>query len=257
MSELQGACREGASCIHTAFILRETIATSMESSRHCFVAFFDVAKAFDTVWIDGLFKQMFDLGISGKTWRLLYRGYLNFKCCVKIQGSFSEWYEPRCGIHQGGFMSLMKYAIFINSLLVDLKKSGLCCKIYRTPSTPLGYADDVATCCLSKQRLDKAMALVHAHGCTWRYDLNAKKSGVLVYGESIKEHECNRIIGFLNLVQTESTKGSIMITWVLETPFLILISLGSKNVSPKVGDLLTLLLVLVYVKVVLQWLLAM
>ena len=193
MSELQGACREGASCIHTAFILRETIATSMESSRHCFVAFFDVAKAFDTVWIDGLFKQMFDLGISGKTWRLLYRGYLNFKCCVKIQGSFSEWYEPRCGIHQGGFMSLMKYAIFINSLLVDLKKSGLCCKIYRTPSTPLGYADDVATCCLSKQRLDKAMALVHAHGCTWRYDLNAKKSGVLVYGESIKEHECNSV----------------------------------------------------------------
>ena len=54
MSELQGACREGASCVHTALNLRETIAPSLESSRLCFVAFFDVAKAFDTVWIDGL-----------------------------------------------------------------------------------------------------------------------------------------------------------------------------------------------------------
>ena len=193
LSELQGACREGASCIHTAFNLRETIATSMESARHCFVAFFDVAKAFDTVWIDGLFKQMYDLGICGKLWRLLYRGYINFKCCVKLQGNFSEWYKPLCGIHQGGFMSLMKYAIFINSLLTDLKKSGLCCKLYRIPSTPLGYADDVATCCLSKQRLDRTMDLVYAHGCTWRYELNAKKSGVLVYGESLKEHKRNSV----------------------------------------------------------------
>ena len=71
ISELQGACRSGFSCVHTAFNLRETLATSLESSEHCFVAFYDVAEAFDTVWIDGLFMQMYDLGISGKTWRLL------------------------------------------------------------------------------------------------------------------------------------------------------------------------------------------
>ena len=58
ISELQGACKGGASCVHTAFNLRETIATSLEASDNCFVAFFDVAKAFDTVWIDGLFKRL-------------------------------------------------------------------------------------------------------------------------------------------------------------------------------------------------------
>ena len=193
ISNLQGACRGGFSCVHTAFNLRETVAASMESSNKCFVAFFDVAKAFDTVWIDGLFKQMYDLGITGRTWRLLYRGYVEFKCCVKLQGVFSEWYEPLCGIHQGGFMSLMKYVIFINSLLVDLKNANICCKIYRIPSTPLGYADDVATCCLSKFKLDKAMDIVYKHGCVWRYELNAKKSGVLVYGESRKDHDVNAV----------------------------------------------------------------
>ena len=186
ISELQGACRDGFSCVHTAFNLCETLATSLEASRNCFVAFYDVAKAFDTVWIDGLFVQMYELGITGRIRRILYRCYI--KCCVKLNGEHSDWYEPLCGIHQGGFMSLMKYTIFINSLLTTLRNANICCKIYRTPSTPLGYADDVATCCLSKQKLDRAMDIVYAQGCAWRYGLNAKRSGVLVYGESAYEN---------------------------------------------------------------------
>ena len=191
ISELQGACRAGSSCIHTSFNLRETLATAMEASSKCFVAFFDVAKAFDTVWVDGLFRQIYDIGIKGKTWRLLYRGYMDFKCCVKLKNTYSDWYKLQTGIHQGGFMSLMKYAIFINSLLVKLKNENICCKIFNTPSTPLGYADDVATACLSKPRLDRAMEIVYTHGCVWRYELNAKKSGVLVLGENRIEHARN------------------------------------------------------------------
>ena len=34
--ELQGACRMGSSCIHTSFNLRETLASSMEDSKHMF-----------------------------------------------------------------------------------------------------------------------------------------------------------------------------------------------------------------------------
>ena len=37
----------------------------MDDNNKCFVAFSDVGKAFETVWIDGLFKQVHDLGISG------------------------------------------------------------------------------------------------------------------------------------------------------------------------------------------------
>ena len=55
ISELQGACKKGLSCIHSALILRET---SLEEYQTCFVAFFDVAKAFDTVWVDGLEERV-------------------------------------------------------------------------------------------------------------------------------------------------------------------------------------------------------
>ena len=183
ISDLQGACKTGLSCIHSAFSLQEAVATSLEAGNKCFVAFYDVSKAFDSVWIDGLFRQVFNSGITGKTWRLLYRSYLDFRCCAKIQGQFSEWYVLERGIHQGGYMSLLKYTLFINSLLVQLKLSGLCCKINRTPSTPVGYADDLASGCINANRLRQVMDIVYQHGCTWRYEFNARKSGVLIFGD--------------------------------------------------------------------------
>ena len=188
ISELQGACKTGLSCVHTAFVLQETLAASMEDNEQCFLAFFDVAKAFDTVWTDGLFRQVYDLGITDKTWRLLYRGYVKFQCRVRINCQFSEPYVLFCGIHQGGYLSLLKYTIFINSLLVSLRDPGLCVKVYRTPSNPLGYA---AACCITKRKTDAVMDAVYQHGCTWRYDFNARKSGVLVFGESARERQIN------------------------------------------------------------------
>ena len=192
ISELQGACKSGLSCLHTALLLRETVATSMEENEHCFVAFFDVAKAFDTVWTDGLFKQIYDLGITGKTWRLLYRCYIDFSCRVRVGTNLSDSYGLHCGIHRGGYLSLLKYTVFINSLSVSLRNPDLCAKMYTTPSTPVGYADDLAACCLSKRKTDAAMLAVYNYGCKWRYDFNARKSGVLVYGENRRTHQINR-----------------------------------------------------------------
>ena len=58
-------------------------------------------------------------------------------------------------------MSLIKYTVFINLLIVTLQLSGNCCSIYKTPSTPVGYAD-----VLSKYKMDRTHDTVYAHGIT-------------------------------------------------------------------------------------------
>ena len=184
VSGLQSACRKGLSCLNAGFLLRETVATAMEDNDVVYVAFFDVAKAFDSVWVDGLFYQLWNIGIRGKTWRLMYRCYVDFWCAARVQGHVSGWYNLGCGIHQGGYMSLIKYTAFINSLIGILQESGMCCSVRRIPSTPVGYADDLATCSLTERRLEGALSLVYQHGCRWRYRFNAKKSGILVFGET-------------------------------------------------------------------------
>ena len=71
ISPLQGACLKGSSCLHTAAILQEAIAVGLGTSKRVFVAYFDVAQAFDSVWTDGLFFQLRKKGLVGKEWRLL------------------------------------------------------------------------------------------------------------------------------------------------------------------------------------------
>ena len=186
VSDLQGACRKGTSCIHTALTLQETISKERERNDKVFVAYFDVSKAFDSVWVDGLFFQLHALGVQDSLWRILYKMYINFSCCVRIGTLSSTWYNMDCGIHQGGFLSLMKYTVFIDSLLRELSTDGTCCSIYRIPTSPVGYADDLAACTLNKHKMDNVMRIVYKHSTTWRYNFNPGKSAVLVYGETLK-----------------------------------------------------------------------
>ena len=84
-------------------------------------------------------------------------------------------------------LSLRKYTVFIDSLLRQLIASNICCSIYRIPTSPVGYADDLAACTLNKYRMDQVMTAVFQHSCTWRYSFNSDKSAILVYGETAKE----------------------------------------------------------------------
>ena len=186
-SVLQGAARKGFSCVHTALTLQETIAKEREGGKKVFVAYYDVSKAFDSVWTDGLFFQLHKIGITGSLWRILYKGYVNFECRVRIGNTVSEPYYMDCGIHQGGYLSLVKYTAYINSLISTLESSRLCSTIYRIKTSPVGYADDIAASTTSKQKMDGVMSKVYQHGCDWRYSFNASKSAVLVFGESEKE----------------------------------------------------------------------
>ena len=96
-----------------------------------------------------------------------------------------------CGIHQGGVLSLVKYLVFIDELLVKLEKSNLCCKIDHVPSSPAGYADDLATATISKTRTDRVHDMVCEYGKKWRFRFNASKSAVLVFGEDKKTNMNN------------------------------------------------------------------
>ena len=99
LSQLQGACRNGVSGVHSAMLLQETISTLLHQNKKVFVTYLDVSKAFDGVWIDGLFYRLRQIGIGGRTWRLLYKTYIDFKCRARVQGEMSNWYTLKCGIH--------------------------------------------------------------------------------------------------------------------------------------------------------------
>ena len=97
---LQGECGQGYSCLHTAFLLHKSVAALLKNNTKIFVVYLNVRKAFDTVWINGLFHRLFALVI--KTWRILYETCMDSICNVRVNDKFSDWYPMSCGIHQGG-----------------------------------------------------------------------------------------------------------------------------------------------------------
>ena len=49
------------------FIFKETVDASIEGNTKCYVTYYYVCKAFETVWVDGLFINHEK---NGHTWRL-------------------------------------------------------------------------------------------------------------------------------------------------------------------------------------------
>ena len=43
--------------------------------------FLDVQKAYNTVWRDGLWFKLWDMGVMGKMWRVVKGRYLKVLCC--------------------------------------------------------------------------------------------------------------------------------------------------------------------------------
>ena len=157
ISPLQGAGRTGRSFLYSALTLQETVSVDLGTNRRLLVTYLDVCKAFEGVWIDRLFYQLREKGIVGRVWRLLYSSYKNFQCKVRISGTYSDWYTMECGIHQGGFLSLLKYVAIKDPLLRNLEKSGLGCDVAGIPSSPIGYANHMSTACVSKVNVDKSL----------------------------------------------------------------------------------------------------
>ena len=85
-NELQFAYQKSRSSIFASFVLQEATLDAIKNGSKIYSCFLDSAKAFDTVWVDGLFLKLLNLDIQGKTLRLLRKWYEQMTCCVANNG---------------------------------------------------------------------------------------------------------------------------------------------------------------------------
>ena len=65
MSESQAGFRFDHLCVDNIFILNEVIQGRLQEGKKTFSFFLDIKKAYDTVWRDGLWYKMWEMGIQG------------------------------------------------------------------------------------------------------------------------------------------------------------------------------------------------
>jgi hypothetical protein len=182
---LQGAGQPKTSSIHTAWLLRETVAANANEGSPVYVALLDTTKAFDTVWVNGLFHKLFESTIDGKVWRILQEFYKDFRCAVQIGGTLSEWFTAGQGVHQGEPWSMYLYTKMIDGLLHKLRERGIGATIGLIPTSHPTFADDIAIVSIHKPLLQCLLDIAHDYSTKWRFEFNASKTEVVIFGTDI------------------------------------------------------------------------
>jgi hypothetical protein len=180
MSDEQGGFRAGRSCADLLFLLSETLAANRESDRPTYMCFLDVKKAYDTVWHDGLWKRLSEVGVRGRVWRLLKGWYERMESAVAIDGEKGRWFRIWQGVKQGSVWSPLLFALYIDGVVRELKSAGLGVSVHRVWVGILLYADDIVLMARSGVELRQMLAVVEAFSHKWRFRFSAVKSKVMV-----------------------------------------------------------------------------
>ena len=112
----QSGFRHNRSTTDNLVSLDSAIQKSMADKQHFIAVFFDIQKAYDTVWRYGVLQQLHDFGLRGNL-PLFIKGFLyNRRLCVQIGNTISAEKSLDEGMPQGSVLSCTCFAIAINRL---------------------------------------------------------------------------------------------------------------------------------------------
>ena len=115
----------------------------MTKKRGIFTAFIDFKKAYDRVDRSKLWRCLENKGLNGRLTDFLKAAYTKLSCEVKVSEEFSEQFGVTNGLRQGCVLSPLLFALYINSLINELKKAGVGIDCRGQRVAALLYADDM------------------------------------------------------------------------------------------------------------------
>ncbi|MCG8035004.1 MAG: reverse transcriptase family protein, partial [Candidatus Thiodiazotropha taylori] len=207
LNSMQGGFRATLGCNMSSLMLRECVSFAKENHSKLFACFLDVQKAFDSVWHNGLFVKLYDMGIWGNLLRIIVNLHSGMESAVLYKGRYSVWFPVKQGTRQGGVLSPFLYLCFINGLINELTSSSFGFRMSGRNICCPTVADDMLLMSFSKTGLEQLINICFAYSCKWRYAYGAQKSAVVVFNESKVQYTKSKrewFLGPLKVVEAES-----------------------------------------------------
>ncbi|PJE77674.1 hypothetical protein CI610_03399 [invertebrate metagenome] len=189
----QSAYRKKLCSLCTSFNLQESINYNLENGSEVLVAFLDSNKAFDSVWQEGLFYKLYNMGIKGKIWLIMKQMYSCFTSNVVFNGFKSESVIMKRGILQGGSLSAKMYLVFINDLLNEVESSGKGAVVHSSRVNIPTQADDICVITNNVESLQHLLSMCDNYSRKWRFTFSASKSKIVVFTYKKKPSTCRNV----------------------------------------------------------------
>ena len=159
--------------------LIQTCQQAFNRNQHVGVLFFDIEKAFDRVWINGLIFKLNRLKLPSYlgSWIVNYLSERSFQ--VKINNVLSSPKQIRAGVPQGSILGPTLFNIFFNDVCEHLKNVSFI--------TDALYADDLAAWTASEHELTIEKTLqrvsntIQDWSLTWRTKISTNKTIFTVF----------------------------------------------------------------------------
>ena len=184
---LQFGFKKRTSTSHALFTLRSTINHFTKRGSDTFVAFLDCTKAFDRISHYGLFNKLMERNVPLCLLLIIICWHVGMACRVRWDDTFSEYFSVPLGTKQGGISSPGLFSLYINDMILELRKLGVGCHLIKLFVGCILFADDLALMAPTRAALQKMIDVCSLFMDTNCLQFNAKKSKVMVFGRSHKE----------------------------------------------------------------------
>ena len=187
LGEVQNGFRKDRSCIDSAFTLDSVLWKTIAKRKKVNLAFLDLAKAYDSVCRETLWKKLEKMGFGGKfleALKSLYKG--DFVTC-DANGVTSKPVYLRRGLRQGCSLSPILFALYVADMSKELHESDLGVKLYKVCISCLFFADDIVLVARDADGLRLLLNIVQHHCLELGMKLSVTKSKVMSSTQDVWE----------------------------------------------------------------------
>ena len=177
-NDLQFGFTIGRSPSMASLIITEALAEAKRTKSMLIVATLDARKAFDVVNHELLKSKLFTTNLKRPLWTLVDDMYMGGNEVIRWKGTYSEPYEVRQGVKQGGVLSPSLYKLYIFDLLRSLRSAGLGVHIGHLYLGTPSCADDVLLLSNLPSEMQAMLNINSEYSKRHKYEIHPTKSTV-------------------------------------------------------------------------------
>ena len=186
LCEEQNGFRKNRSCLHHLHTFNTIIHNRLQQKQQTLVCFVDFRKAFDFTNRVLMYHSLAKVGVTGTVLKLIQQIYHQTENIIRINGEYSPAFGSEQGICQGDVLSPNLFSLFIDGLLMAIKKTGCGVKFGNLTIGCLAYADDIVLFADGKSMMENILKTVQDWCEDWRMLINVDKTKMMCFHRKSK-----------------------------------------------------------------------